>query len=133
MHEKDPSLSEKRQHPILSRIRPIFEDVEPVLEYSSSSECLRQLKSMLFLVIYIIGGLHIRVTHLVMNLHTLYLPTLHAYAYENESPLCVQVQDRVTHSNVGPSLSNTFESFLPKFNFDTIVQLSNSNVQMDCL
>ena len=82
-HGKDPFLSERRQHPILNRIRPISVDVEPVLEYSSSSECPRQLKFMLF----------------------------HDIFYEK----C------------------TFESFLPKFNLDTIIQLRNSNVQMDCL
>ena len=48
-HGKDPFLSERRQHPILNRIRPISVDVEPVLEYSSSSECPRQLKFMLYL------------------------------------------------------------------------------------
>ena len=82
-HGKDPFLSERRQHPISNRIRPISVDVEPVLEYSSSSECPRQLKFILFLAIFI--------------------------------KKC------------------TFESFLPKFNLDAIIQLRNSNVQMDCL
>ena len=82
-HGKDPFLSERRRHPILNRIRPISVDVEPVLEYSSSSECPRQLKFMLYLWIN--------------------------------------------------SSKSTFESFLPKFNLDTIIQLRNSNVQMDCL